>query len=90
MDPFEELLWERDKLRQQVKMLEECKEHMMAVVQNMQRGSTSLQKELQQFQAPVPVDKVNNSKLQLNCTDLIKTTKGIKSNKKLGAAGSTN
>lgn len=82
MDPFEELLWEHDKLRQQVKMLEEWKEHMMAVVQNMQRGSTSLQKELQQFQAPVSVDKVNNSKLQMNCTDLIKMTKGIKSNSK--------
>lgn len=82
MDPYEELLWERDKLRQQVKMLEEWKEHVMAMVQNMQRGSTGLQKELQQFQAPVSVDEVNNSKLGVNCTDLIKMMKGIKSNSK--------
>ena len=82
MDQFEELLQERDKLKQQVKIMEEWKEHVMATVQHMQRGSPRLQKELQQLQARVLVDNDNNSKLQMNYTDLIKLMMGMKSNSK--------
>lgn len=62
-------------------MLEEWKEPMMAWYRICSVGQPVF-KELHQFQAPVSVDKVNNSKLQMNCTDLIKMTKGIKSNSK--------
>ncbi|KAL4692417.1 hypothetical protein H8959_016227 [Pygathrix nigripes] len=54
---FEELLQERDKLKQQVKKMEEWKQQVMTTVQNMQHESAQLQEELHQLQAQVLVDK---------------------------------
>ncbi|XP_066883973.1 thyroid receptor-interacting protein 11 isoform X2 [Kogia breviceps] len=68
---FEELLQERDKLKQQVKKMEEWKQQVMTTVQNMQHESAQLQEELHQLQAQVLVDSDNNSKLQVNYTGLI-------------------
>ncbi|XP_057605502.1 thyroid receptor-interacting protein 11-like [Hippopotamus amphibius kiboko] len=75
MDQFEELLQQRDRLEQQVKILEEWKVQVMTTVQNTQRGSTHLQKVLQQLQARVVVDD-DRSKRQMTCTDLIKIYEG--------------
>ncbi|XP_076979491.1 thyroid receptor-interacting protein 11 isoform X2 [Tamandua tetradactyla] len=68
---FEELLQERDKLKQQVKKMEEWKQQVMTTVQNMQHESAQLQEELHQLQAQVLVDSDNNSKLQKDYTGLI-------------------
>lgn len=70
---FEELLQERDKLKQQVKKMEEWKQQVMTTVQNMQHESAQLQEELHQLQAQVLVDSDNNSKLQVNYTGLIQS-----------------
>jgi hypothetical protein len=70
---FEELLQERDKLKQQVKKMEEWKQQVMTTVQNMQHESAQLQEELHQLQAQVLVDSDNNSKLQIDYTGLIQS-----------------
>ncbi|KAM6201984.1 thyroid receptor-interacting protein 11 [Rhynchocyon petersi] len=70
---FEELLQERDKLKQQVKKMEEWKQQVMTTVQNMQHESAQLQEELHQLQAQVSVDSDNNSKLQVDYTGLIQS-----------------
>ncbi|XP_045864372.1 thyroid receptor-interacting protein 11 isoform X1 [Meles meles] len=70
---FEELLQERDKLKQQVKKMEEWKQQVMTTVQNMQHESAQLQEELHQLQAQVLVDSDNNSKLQVDYTGLIQS-----------------
>uniref|UniRef100_A0A8I5ZKA2 Thyroid hormone receptor interactor 11 n=1 Tax=Rattus norvegicus TaxID=10116 RepID=A0A8I5ZKA2_RAT len=70
---FEELLQERDKLKQQVKKMEEWKQQVMTTVQNMQHESAQLQEELHQLQAQVSVDSDNNTKLQVNYTGLIQS-----------------
>ncbi|XP_052041190.1 thyroid receptor-interacting protein 11 isoform X3 [Apodemus sylvaticus] len=70
---FEELLQERDKLKQQVKKMEEWKRQVMTTVQNMQHESAQLQEELHQLQAQVSVDSDNNSKLQVDYTGLIQS-----------------
>ncbi|XP_054986330.1 thyroid receptor-interacting protein 11 [Sorex araneus] len=70
---FEELLQERDKLKQQVKKMEEWKQQVMTTVQNMQHESAQLQEELQQLQAQVLVDSDNNSKLQVDYGGLIQS-----------------
>ncbi|KAM9092255.1 thyroid receptor-interacting protein 11 isoform 3-T3 [Megaptera novaeangliae] len=70
---FEELLQERDKLKQQVKKMEEWKQQVMTTVQNMQHESAQLQEELHQLQAQVLVDSDNNCKLQVNYTGLIQS-----------------
>ncbi|XP_059951700.1 thyroid receptor-interacting protein 11 isoform X2 [Mesoplodon densirostris] len=70
---FEELLQERDKLKQQVKKMEEWKQQVMTTVQNMQHESAQLHEELHQLQAQVLVDSDNNSKLQVNYTGLIQS-----------------
>ncbi|XP_019497838.1 PREDICTED: thyroid receptor-interacting protein 11 [Hipposideros armiger] len=70
---FEELLQERNKLKQQVKKMEEWKQQVMTTVQNMHRESAQLQEELQQLQAQVLVDSDNNSKLQVDYTGLIQS-----------------
>ncbi|XP_036061570.1 thyroid receptor-interacting protein 11 isoform X1 [Onychomys torridus] len=70
---FEELLQERDKLKQQVKKMEEWKQQVMTTVQNMQHESAQLQEELHQLQAQVLVDSDNNSKLQVGYTGLIQS-----------------
>ncbi|XP_023575402.1 thyroid receptor-interacting protein 11 [Octodon degus] len=70
---FEELLQERDKLKQQVKKMEEWKQQVMTTVQNMQHESAQLQEELHQLQAQVLIDSDNNSKLQGDYTGLIQS-----------------
>ncbi|XP_057586938.1 thyroid receptor-interacting protein 11 isoform X2 [Hippopotamus amphibius kiboko] len=70
---FEELLQERDKLKQQVKKMEEWKQQVMTTVQNMQHESAQLQEELHQLQAQVLVDSDNSSKLQVDYTGLIQS-----------------
>ncbi|XP_064334229.1 thyroid receptor-interacting protein 11-like [Camelus dromedarius] len=72
INQFEELLREREQLKQHVSIMEEWKQHVVATVQNMQRGSTHLQNELQQLQARVFMDSDNKSQLQMSYTDLIK------------------
>ncbi|XP_063146304.1 thyroid receptor-interacting protein 11 [Candoia aspera] len=68
---FEELLQERDKLKQQVKKMEEWKKQVMTTVQNMQHESAHLQEELQKLQTQISVDSENNSQLQIEYNGLI-------------------
>ncbi|XP_044520977.1 thyroid receptor-interacting protein 11 isoform X2 [Gracilinanus agilis] len=70
---FEELLQERDKLKQQVKKIEEWKQQVITTVQNMQHESAQLQEELHKLQAQVLVDSDNNSKLQADYNGLIQS-----------------
>ncbi|XP_036590314.1 thyroid receptor-interacting protein 11 [Trichosurus vulpecula] len=70
---FEELLQERDKLKQQVKKMEEWKQQVITTVQNMQHESAQLQEELHKLQAQVLVDSDNNSKLQADYNGLIQS-----------------
>ncbi|XP_026568962.1 thyroid receptor-interacting protein 11 isoform X1 [Pseudonaja textilis] len=69
---FEELLQERDTLKQQVKKMEEWKKQVMTTVQNMQHESGHLQEELQKLQIQISVDSENNSQLQLEYNGLIR------------------
>ncbi|KAM3851661.1 thyroid receptor-interacting protein 11 isoform 2-T2 [Vipera latastei] len=68
---FEQLLQERDTLKQQVKKMEEWKKQVMTTVQNMQHESGHLQEELQKLQIQISVDSENNSQLQLEYSGLI-------------------
>uniref|UniRef100_A0A8C3S4G5 Thyroid hormone receptor interactor 11 n=1 Tax=Chelydra serpentina TaxID=8475 RepID=A0A8C3S4G5_CHESE len=70
---FEELLQERDKLKQQVKKMEEWKQQVMTTVQNMQHESAHLQEELHKLQAQISVDSDSNSKLQMDYNGLIQS-----------------
>ncbi|NXA37073.1 TRIPB protein, partial [Eudromia elegans] len=70
---FEELLQERDKLKQQVKKMEEWKQQVMTTVQNMQHESAHLQEELHKLQAQISVESDSNSKLQLDYNGLIQS-----------------
>uniref|UniRef100_A0A8C6Z3L7 Thyroid hormone receptor interactor 11 n=1 Tax=Nothoprocta perdicaria TaxID=30464 RepID=A0A8C6Z3L7_NOTPE len=70
---FEELLQERDKLKQQVKKMEEWKQQVMTTVQNMQHESAHLQEELQKLQAQISVESDSNSRLQLDYNGLIQS-----------------
>nr|XP_020657854.1 thyroid receptor-interacting protein 11 [Pogona vitticeps] len=70
---FEELLQERDKLKQQVKKMEEWKKQVMTTVQNMQHESASLQEELQKLQAQISADSENSSQLQIEYNGLIQS-----------------
>ncbi|XP_044291888.1 thyroid receptor-interacting protein 11 isoform X2 [Varanus komodoensis] len=68
---FEELLQERDKLKQQVKKMEEWKKQVMTTVQNMKHESAHLQEELQKLQAQIFADSENSSQLQIQYNGLI-------------------
>ncbi|XP_062974040.1 thyroid receptor-interacting protein 11 [Elgaria multicarinata webbii] len=68
---FEELLQERDKLKQQVKKMEEWKKQVLTTVQNMKHESAHLQEELQRLQAQISTDSENNSQLQIEYNGLI-------------------
>ncbi|KAM9381269.1 thyroid receptor-interacting protein 11 [Phaethornis superciliosus] len=70
---FEELLQERDKLKQQVKKMEEWKQQVITTVQNMQHESAHLQEELHKLQAQISVESDSNSKLQLDYNGLIQS-----------------
>ncbi|XP_064316663.1 thyroid receptor-interacting protein 11 isoform X2 [Phalacrocorax carbo] len=70
---FEELLQERDKLKQQVKKMEEWKQQVITTVQNMQHESVHLQEELHKLQAQISVESDSNSKLQVDYNGLIQS-----------------
>uniref|UniRef100_F6UFR4 Thyroid hormone receptor interactor 11 n=1 Tax=Xenopus tropicalis TaxID=8364 RepID=F6UFR4_XENTR len=70
---FEELLQERDKLKQQVKKMEEWKQQVMTTVQNMQHESAHLQEELHKLQGQIAVDSDSSSKLQVDYSSLIQS-----------------
>lgn len=68
---FEELLQERDKLKQQVKKMEEWKQQVITTVQNMQHESAQLQDELLKLQGRLSTDGDCNSRLQIDYNSLI-------------------
>ncbi|XP_067848080.1 thyroid receptor-interacting protein 11 [Heptranchias perlo] len=68
---FEELLQERDKLKQQVKKMEEWKQQVITTVQNMQHESAQLQEELLKLQGRLSTDGDCNSRLQIDYNSLI-------------------
>ncbi|XP_048341161.1 thyroid receptor-interacting protein 11 isoform X2 [Sphaerodactylus townsendi] len=68
---FEELLKERDKLKQKVKKMEEWKQQVTTTVQNMQHESVHFQEELQRLQAQISADSENSSRLQIEYNGLI-------------------
>ncbi|KAL8169033.1 UNVERIFIED_CONTAM: hypothetical protein K2H54_032560 [Gekko kuhli] len=70
---FEELLQERDKLKQQVKKMEEWKQQVTTTVQNMQHESVYFQEELQSLQAQISADSENSSRLQIEYNGLIQS-----------------
>ncbi|NWV37558.1 TRIPB protein, partial [Grantiella picta] len=70
---FEELLQERDKLKQQVKKMEEWKQQVITTVQNMQHESAHLQEELHKLQAQFSVESDSTSKLQVDYNGLIQS-----------------
>ncbi|NXN22657.1 TRIPB protein, partial [Nycticryphes semicollaris] len=70
---FEKLLQERDKLKQQVKKMEEWKQQVITTVQNMQHESAHLQEELHKLQGQISIDSDSNSKLQVDYNGLIQS-----------------
>ncbi|KAM9708218.1 thyroid receptor-interacting protein 11 [Menidia menidia] len=70
---FEELLQERDTLKQQVKKMEEWKQQVITTVKNMQHESAQLQEELLKLQSQVTADSDCSSKLSVDYTRLIQS-----------------
>ncbi|XP_067277240.1 thyroid receptor-interacting protein 11 [Pseudorasbora parva] len=70
---FEELLQERDTLKQQVKKMEEWKQQVITTVRNMQHESAQLQEELLKLQGQVSADSDCSSKLSVDYARLIKS-----------------
>uniref|UniRef100_A0AAQ5Z329 GRIP domain-containing protein n=1 Tax=Amphiprion ocellaris TaxID=80972 RepID=A0AAQ5Z329_AMPOC len=70
---FEELLAERDTLKQQVKKMEEWKQQVITTVKNMQHESAQLQEELIKLQSQVSADSDCSSKLSVDYTRLIQS-----------------
>nr|XP_056707670.1 thyroid receptor-interacting protein 11 [Euleptes europaea] len=70
---FEELLQERDKLKQQVKKMEEWKQQVTTSVQNMRHESVHFQEELQRLQTQISADSENSSRLQIEYNGLIQS-----------------
>ncbi|XP_061551633.1 thyroid receptor-interacting protein 11 isoform X2 [Phycodurus eques] len=70
---FEELLKERDTLKQQVKKMEEWKQQVMTTVKNMQHESAQLQEELVNLRAQVSADGDAGSKLSVDYARLIQS-----------------
>ncbi|XP_066534716.1 thyroid receptor-interacting protein 11 isoform X2 [Hoplias malabaricus] len=68
---FEELLQERDTLKQQVKKMEEWKQQVITTVQNMQHESAQLHEELLKLQGQVSADSDCSSKLSVDYARLI-------------------
>lgn len=68
---FEELLRERDVLKQQVKKMEEWKQQVITTVKNMQHESAQLQEELIKLQGQVTEDSNCSSKLSVDYARLI-------------------
>uniref|UniRef100_A0AAQ4QT76 Thyroid hormone receptor interactor 11 n=1 Tax=Gasterosteus aculeatus aculeatus TaxID=481459 RepID=A0AAQ4QT76_GASAC len=70
---FEELLQERDSLKQQVKKMEEWKQQVITTVKNMQHESAQLQEELIKLQGQVSADSDCSSKLSVDYAGLIQS-----------------
>ncbi|KAM3594902.1 uncharacterized protein V6R79_015545 [Siganus canaliculatus] len=70
---FEELLQERDTLKQQVKKMEEWKQQVITTVKNMQHESAQLQEELVKLQGQVSADSDCSSKLTVDYSRLIQS-----------------
>uniref|UniRef100_A0A667YNI7 Thyroid hormone receptor interactor 11 n=1 Tax=Myripristis murdjan TaxID=586833 RepID=A0A667YNI7_9TELE len=70
---FEELLQERDTLKQQVKKMDEWKQQVITTVKNMQHESAQLQEELIKLQGQVSADSDCSSKLSVDYTRLIQS-----------------
>ncbi|XP_074547629.1 thyroid receptor-interacting protein 11 [Halichoeres trimaculatus] len=70
---FEELLQERDTLKQQVKKMEEWKQQVITTVKNMQHESAQLQEELIKLQGQVTADSDCSSKLTVDYSRLIQS-----------------
>ncbi|XP_060727570.1 thyroid receptor-interacting protein 11 [Tachysurus vachellii] len=70
---FEELLHERDNLKQQVKKMDEWKQQVITTVKNMQHESAQLQEELLKLQGQVSADSDCSSKLSVDYSKLIQS-----------------
>lgn len=70
---FEELLQERDVLKQQVKKMEEWKQQVITTVKNLQHESAQLQEELIKLQGQVTTDSDCSSKLSVDYARLIQS-----------------
>ncbi|XP_014872307.1 thyroid receptor-interacting protein 11 [Poecilia latipinna] len=70
---FEELLQERDTLKQQVKKMEEWKQQVITTVKNMQHESAQLHEELIKLQGQVSADSDCSSKLSVDYARLIQS-----------------
>ncbi|XP_072533415.1 thyroid receptor-interacting protein 11 isoform X2 [Salminus brasiliensis] len=80
---FEELLQERDTLKQQVKKMDEWKQQVITTVKNMQHESAQLQEELLKLQGQVSADSDCSSKLSVDYSRLIQSYE--QKEKKLGS-----
>uniref|UniRef100_A0A8C7X2H0 Thyroid hormone receptor interactor 11 n=1 Tax=Oryzias sinensis TaxID=183150 RepID=A0A8C7X2H0_9TELE len=70
---FEELLQERDSLKQQVKKIEEWKQQVITTVKNLQHESAHLQEELLRLQSQVSADSDCSSRLSVDYAQLIQS-----------------
>ncbi|XP_062253174.1 thyroid receptor-interacting protein 11 [Platichthys flesus] len=70
---FEELLHERDTLKQQVKKMEEWKQQVITTVKNMQHESAQLHEELIGLQGQVSADSDCSSKLSVDYARMIQS-----------------
>lgn len=70
---FEELLQERDTLKQQVKKMDEWKQQVITTVKNMQHESAQLHEELLKLQGQFSADSDCSSKLSVDYTRLIQS-----------------
>ncbi|XP_051507537.1 thyroid receptor-interacting protein 11-like isoform X2 [Myxocyprinus asiaticus] len=82
---FEELLQERNTLKQQVKKMDEWKQQVITTVRNMQHESAQLQEELLKLQGQVSADSDCSTKLSVDYTRLIQSYE--QKEKKLGLLG---
>uniref|UniRef100_A0A4W4HJC8 GRIP domain-containing protein n=1 Tax=Electrophorus electricus TaxID=8005 RepID=A0A4W4HJC8_ELEEL len=70
---FEELLQERDTLKQQVKKMDEWKQQVITTVKNMQHESAQLQEELLKLHGQVSADSDCSSQLSVDYASLIQS-----------------
>uniref|UniRef100_A0AAY4DPT1 GRIP domain-containing protein n=1 Tax=Denticeps clupeoides TaxID=299321 RepID=A0AAY4DPT1_9TELE len=70
---FEELLQERDTLKQQVKKMDEWKQQVITTVKNMQHESAQLHEELIRLQGEVSADSDCSSKLSVDYASLVQS-----------------
>ncbi|XP_052007166.1 thyroid receptor-interacting protein 11 [Xyrauchen texanus] len=70
---FEEVLQERDTLKQQVKKMDEWKQQVITTVRNMQHESAQLHEELLKLQGQVSADSDCSTKLSVDYTRLVQS-----------------